>query len=251
LVKKKSGAKRWLKLILAIVLLLFVVGGAVYVFNYSGLFRVKNINVTVTNGINGLTLSASDVFGGQPYTNILAPLPSIDMSKFPYISSFTITKNYFERTVYVQAVARQHEFIWCMTATSDCYWVDGTGLMFENAPQVSGGNLNVISDSSGRDIGMGDYALPSDLFANFAADINLLNGLEVPISSIQISDINHEEMVVVTDSGPEIYFGFTFDPVASGDEAVIRQAMQSSDWSKYCYIDLRTMYKAYTSFSCA
>lgn len=230
--------------------MLLVAGGGVYVFKYSNLFRVRNIDVAVVNGTNGLALSAADIFGGQQYTNILAPLPSIDMADFPYISSFTITKNYFERTIYIKAVARQQEFIWCMTGVGDCYWVDDTGFVFSNAPQVSGGDLAVIDDSSGRDIGIGDYVLPSDLFTYFAEDMKVLSKLKVPISSIRISDINHEEMVVVTSGGPEIYLGFNFDPVASGDDVVIEQAMRSAYWSKYCYIDLRTIYKAYTSYTC-
>lgn len=250
LVKKKSAVRPWLKITFLVVLFLAVVGGLVYVFRYSNLFEVKDIEVGVING-GGETMTAADVLNGQQYTNILAPFPAINTADFPYIADFTVSKNYLERTVSIQAIARQQEFVWCMTSTTtSCFWTDDSGFIFETAPQISGGNFKVVDDSTGRDIGIGDYALPAIQFKIFVADMNILSQLNIPVSSIQVANINYDQMTVVTDGGPEIYFGFTFDPVVSGDDAVLKQIMQSPDWTKDCYIDLRTMYKVYTSYTC-
>ncbi len=252
LVKKRSEVRRKrIRLIVLISLLVLLIGGSVYVFEYSSLFKVRGIEVSVTGGTSGTALTAADILNGRQYTNMLAPFPSIDAANFPYISNFTVTKNYLKRTVYIKAVARQRDFIWCMTSTGNCYWTDDSGFVFDTAPQTVGGDLMVVEDSSNRDINIGDYALSADSFKNFVADINVLSQLNIPISSIRISNIDYQEMTVVTGGGPEIYFGFTFDPVASGDDTVIKTLAGSPDWSKYCYVDLRTMYKAYTSKSCS
>lgn len=251
MVKKKSETKRRRWLIVGLVLLVVIAGAGFYAFKYTGLFRVKNIDINIAGGYSGIQLTVADILGNRPYPNIFTPFPAIDLAQFPYIASYTVSENYLQRTVGVEAVARQRAFIWCMTASQDCYWVDDTGFAFDTAPQSSGGDLGiVVRDSSSRDIGIGDYVLPSDQFKNFVADINVLNQLNIPITEIEISNINYEEMTVVTAGGPQIYFGFTFDPVVSGDDLVLKQLLQSADWSKYCYVDLRTMYKAYTSLTC-
>ncbi len=253
MVKKKSGTKRWLKISIWVVLLLLLIAGSVYIFRYSVIFRVKDIQVNEINVTNGTSITAAEILNGRKYTSMLAPFPSIDTTQFPYIATFTVTKNYFTRTVVIDAVARERQFIWCMTASSSggCYWADNTGFIFDTAPLPSGGDIRVVHDSSGRNLGIGDYALSPDLFKNFTADLGILDQLNIPIVSIDITDINHEEMTVVTSGGPMIYFGFTFDPVASGDDAVLRQLFQSPDWNKYCYVDLRIIYKAYTSKTCS
>lgn len=244
LVKKKSEAGRWIKIVFLTVVPLVILGGAVYAVFYSGFFRVRSIEV------KGADISVSDILAGRQLTNILFPFPSIDFSKFPEVLGFTVNKDYWNRKVTIEAKERERSIIWCLEQSSRCFWADTDGFIFSDAPEPSGsGAVRIVEDASGRDIGISDHALPEGEFANLLSGLNVLDGLRVPVSSVRIDNIKFEEFTAITTSGPRMYFSLLFDPQEDYD--AVKSLAQSDGWKKLCYVDLRTELRVYTSKVCS
>jgi hypothetical protein len=213
--------------------------------------------------VQGAPITPEQILAGRSYPNILFAFPTIDASKFPEIASFTVNKDYWKRKVVIEVKERERVIIWCLKQTSlpgtaqstenqfasRCFWVDNTGLIFSDAPEPSGGGaVNIVHDATGRDLGINDYVLPPAEFVNLFSALNLLSKLQVRVLDVRIDNIKFRELTVVTGDGPKIYFSLLFDP--DGDYDALKQIIRSADWKKFCYVDLRTQLRIYTSKSC-
>lgn len=243
MVKRKSGVGRWVKVVLAVALPLALFSGAIYAAFYSGFFRVRDIEV------RGADISAADILAGREFANILLPFPAIDVAEFPEILSFTVNKDYWNRKVVIEVKGREPTMIWCLEQSNRCFWTDPEGFIFSDAPQPSGsGVVRTVEDISGRDLGVGNYALSQDEFTNLLSGLNVLDGLRVPVSGVRIDNVRFEEFTVVTADGPKIYFSLLFNPEEDYD--ALKSLVQSDGWKGLCYVDLRTELRVYTSKVC-
>ncbi len=248
LVKKKSGAKGWFKIALLATLPLLLVAGVVYAVFYSPLLRVRGIFIVFSpEGGNNPKITAEDILGGRKFNNILGSFPEINSSAFPEISGFTVGKNYLARTVTIEAHKRDQTMIWCLEPSGSCFWTDPDGFIFTTAPEPSGGMF--IRDGSGRDIKIGDNALPPDMFANLTSALNLLKEYRVTVSEARIDNLNFQEFIVTAVGGAKFRFSLRYDPASQGGGIALKSEAGAIELGK-C-IDMRILPRVYTSRACS
>jgi len=243
LVRKKLEARKRFKAAFVILLFVLAAGGVVYGIFYSPLFRVKSIEV------KGAQITYDQIMKGK-YANMLFALPKIDISGIPELSGFKVNKDYWNHKVTIEVKERDRAMIWCLEQSGQCFWIDHNGFIFSSAPEPSGGEvIKVVQDSSGRDLKVGDYVLRSDEFVNLYSGLNTIDALNLSISKVSMENIKFEEFTVFITDGPKLYLSLLFDP--SEDSDAIKTLSQSKDWNKFCYVDLRTELRIYTSKTCS
>ncbi len=240
LVNQKSKLRRRIKLGAIAFSVIGLLVGAVYVVWFSPLFEVRAIDV------EGARLTDKAVIGGEPGGNMLIWKPPVDILGLPTVATLDIEKRFLERRVILRIVESEKTLIWCLENNGDCFWTDGNGMIFSDAPNPQGSLLiKAVRDYSDRNLELGDRVLDGDFFQNLKSVFELLNGLEVPVKEMRIDKLEHREVIATIKNGPEIHFSLDLDPAFG--EGVIESLMTSGKWNQIRYIDLRVKNRAYYS----
>jgi len=239
--RRRSRSRQTLKRVLIILAVLLFVGGVVYAVWFSNLLTIRAIEV------EGARLVSEDTVSGPVEGNILFWNLPINVDDFPQLQEVDVKKDYVGRSVKITVTERGKTLIWCDNENENCFWADEDGLIFTTAPIPEGTLLvNVIRDSTDRELKVGERVLSEDLFVNLKYAIELLEGLDASIREIRLDDLKFKEATAVISGGPEIYISLTIDPRFGA--GVLEGLMDSPDWGRIRYVDLRVENRAYYSF---
>ena len=238
--RKRSRNHRVLKRALLVLVVLLFLGGASYLIWFSDALTLRAIDVL------GAELVNKEVISGPVEGNILFWKLPINISDYPQIASVQIKKDFVERKVKVTVTERGKVLIWCDNENENCFWADENGFIFTTAPIPEGTLVvNVVRDSTGRELKVGDSVLAQDLFVNLKRAIELLEGLDASIREIRLDDLKFKEATAVIVGGPEVYFSLTIDP--GFGKGVLESLMSVPNWGAIRYVDLRVENRAYYS----
>lgn len=252
-VRRRKKFFHWLIFGVAIVYVLFI-GFGILVLR-TGLFRAKAIFITGNKEVvesDIRTALQSQVFGGHSiyylfgFNNLLIwPNHIQNPDKFlPQIKSLDIEKNYWTKTITVRVEERSPYGIWCASSFSmNCFWFDETGKIFKKGPLSQGNLIKTVDDSSGRNLGLGEYVLAPGYFQNLGSIFETVDASGLSVDGITLKDLALEEVDVKTTEGPTLYFSLRI----SCDWALpaLKSLTSQSSFGKLKYVDLRIKNRAY------
>lgn len=246
---KKRRRKTFLKV-------LFIFAGALgLVFGPSLLtkseyLQIKNIKIEGASSVSTQEISkisesllSGNYLGLYSKSNIvLYPKRSIEkkiLSQIPRIHIANVALSGLDEiSIFVEE--RNPRYVWCRTESSDCFFLDEEGYVFDEAPNFSAGVYVVFRGESKEDF-LGSFAFSKDQFDNLK---NFLDGLK--ILSINPSSVLVEkdeiEIIFSGDSRILIRLDDDLDKSLSNLESVLNDPkleIRTGDDSDISYIDLR------------
>lgn len=219
---------------------MLVLIGIAYLIWFSGAFDIESVEV------NGEDLAPGFSLEGALGENILFWQLDFDASMYSQVAKVEVDKQILDRRVVVNLSAKERYAIWCLEKQQECFWIDDSGGVFTNAPDLKGPLVfKLVRDFSDRDLGIGDQALEQDLFINLKAAFNFLDDLEIPTQELRIENLNFREAIAYTSEGPQIYFSLQDDPFFGKE--IVKSLRASGEWSILNYLDLRVPGRAFYS----
>jgi len=178
--KEKNSRKR---MIFFILILFFILALGYFLF-FSPIFKVKEIKISGSRAIgsdaiyqylNDFRFKKVLIFFNRDNIFLLtkSKLKNILIDRFPRILSIQINKDIFKKNISIQITERKEVGIYCQAQNlseeilEGCYYIDGEGVIFEEAPQTSGTLILVIKDYSGKEIKIRDSAIDKELIVKF------------------------------------------------------------------------------------
>jgi|SRR3989344_1990751 len=173
--------------------------------------------------------------------------------EFSSIASVEVHRDFLKRAVTFTIRERERKLIWCHISrvedgaeTPRCFWIDGVGLIFEEAPIPRGGLVRVVYDYSSRALGLGDYVLDEDTVPNLFFIFDLFERFDFVVTNLVLDNLGLREVTGNVTAGPFLYFSLDTNP--SFALPVIDSLIASGEWRKISYLDMRVENKAYYSY---
>ncbi len=193
--QRRKTRTKW---IFAVVFLLLVLVAGAVAFLRKSEFQISSIQVTGTKALDPdeVQQSAERFVSGNyamvvPRTNVLLfskdGMAKFLMSKFPGIASLHVS--FIQRNVLQVSIAEKSaSFVWCDAAS--CYFVDDTGLIYEESPRFSdgvflaftGATLNVLTPP------IGSRFVPVPVFQSVLTMVNQLTGYPLEVVGVSFQD---------------------------------------------------------------
>jgi len=202
-------------------------------------------------------------------------VPQNELVLVPQLAGVTVSKDYFSHTVTITATERMPFGIWCFSArpgpipqldlapastgtpagsasasttlatapNTSCYWFDNTGTIFEKSFDTQGDAIFVVNDAAQAPRGLNQKVLSDEFLPNFISIMNVLHASGLAVDTIELNDLSLEEVDVVTQNGPTIYFSLRFP--ADDYLPVIEKLMLEPSFDELQYIDCRTENRLY------
>ena len=246
--RRKKGRK--LRLVAGVVLILVLTSGAVWLLK-SPWYNVRS--VTVEQLDDTLSQEVASTTGAYIHTHsflasiFLSPESFLGFSgnslrqeitrAHPELADITVSKNYFTRTVTIQARERAKTALWCDTQNS-CWWFDDSGTIFLQAPSTQGQLLKKIISSANESIAIGQQIPLDNSILN--SIFSFLDAIHAPGRSL-LWNPELEEITTEARKGfPTIYFGTRQDP-----SYALASVEKIANLSQLSYIDLRITNRIY------
>ncbi len=238
--RSESRSTGRLKFFAILVLLGFIAALVIYVIWLSPLFTIQSIEV------QGASLKEEELLKKSGSGNMLFWKPPIKESETPQVAQLEVHKNFLKRKITVDFKKREKVLMWCLMEKQECFWVDETGFIFNEAPVPTGALLiKVVSDYTPRELKIGERALPEEYFRNLKVAFELVDKLNLPVEQVKIENLEFKEANAKVTNGPEIYFSFLVDPRFA--KSVIEKLQSTGEWNQIRYLDLRVENRAYYS----
>ncbi len=229
---------------------IFLLGvGFFYIIHLSPVFRIRNFDVIGKDHLSDdevvkileplVMTSRIKTFLGK--NNILSWSISFpDTSKTALLEA-SINRNWIRQSVSISIKERERLAIWCGSA-GDCGWIDSSGMIFENAPQVEGSLILTIFDINSKSIRFGEKVSEDRFSGNIVKILNNLKNLGLAVEKITF-DSALQEIRVRNYSGPDIFLSIRFDP--DSNIGSLKSLIEKSGLKNYRYIDLRVENRIY------
>lgn len=267
--KRRKRRRRDLRMVAGIVAVALVIIGIVWIIVRSPIFHVDHITVSGNSAVPSdeiVSLAQMDFAQhGSPkflgIANILAwptSFTSSELALEPQISNATIGKDYFSHTIAVSVTERQPFGIWCLMSSSNqamtdasssanpnerCYWFDDSGFIFAKGFDTQGSLLFTVHDYSQAGLHLEGNVLPSELVPNLISVLNAVRASGISIQEIRLNDISLQELQVVANEGPSIYYSLQFS--ADDTVPVLKSLMSQPGFDNLGYVDFRTQNRVY------
>lgn len=152
-------------------------------------------------------------------------------SSLNWLSDLNLKRNWQEKKIVIEVKEREPWLLWCLFAnqsgsstaeassttvqivatSSNCYWLDGQGIVFASAPEAEGFIvLKVFEEGNRQQLSFGRpfYSNPQ-LVANTLEIIKQLENSSLMPRRFLIENINLQELKAETE-GPKLYFSLRF-----------------------------------------
>jgi hypothetical protein len=227
--------------------------GLIYIFVGSSVFKISAITVVSAEPVDEAKLIS--ILKAQVAARPTAGWLGVD-SYFswpldlqytaPNISTITIEKSYWNKTITVTVVPRQRYAVWCSSETS-CAWVDTTGVLFQPAPIAEGQLVQTIFENGTSSVGaIGDFVLSSSSFDVVKKVIDSTKSINLSISRVLV-DRELQELHLTTASGALIMLSLRFDPTSTALPA-IRRFAEKPGYTNIDYLNLTVENRAYVKY---
>lgn len=253
--KKRSNKKRR---IFFLIILLFLV--LVYIFLFSPLFRIQAIEVSGNREVE-----VGEIENKFNYQNIFLitdnEIKDNLFKKIPKIADLEISKNLIKRTVKLIIKEREKLGIVCQLEIGEdpessdgageeqvkaCFYIDKTGVIFEEAPQTSGSLILLIKDYSQRDFYLGKQVF-KERIVNFISQAKEGLFSETSIRSLDFNILSFpvKELKVMTSEG--WYILFDLEREAENQILALKVALEEKIENRESleYVDLRIENRIY------
>lgn len=124
--------------------------------------------------------------------------------KYPQLASVAVHKDLTEKRVEISVSARSRDIIWC--APSQCYWMDKSGIIFEEAPETAGLLIVRINDVTKEEYAFGEMPLEPQRLARILRFVEVLRAHALGWDSITLKNRQMSEVVVLLAGGAEVRF---------------------------------------------
>ncbi len=249
--------------------------GLLYLAIWSPVFKIKKWSV---EGVNfTATAQAREMVGQLLQTKIWGVIPSDSLAIFSSQKTIHRILTYFSEAESVQISkdilkgvkiiikGRQPAAIWCRSAaialsanqatttvditlppSDECFFADSAGLLFREAPAISGTALPTFFGPAGQDFNLGEKVVASSTI-QFASQLKKqLREIEVDSLGFRADAADSQDLEVFIDGGWVIYFNMD-RPLQT--QIKILRALFSGDLKdkreSLKYIDLRVAGKVY------
>lgn len=232
--------------------------GAGYLIAYSSFFQIERIDVSqegpedvpiktenIVQDIKHFLKEQSKIalFLGADNILIWKEINDDFLSKYPQLEKIEIVKDYSSRLLKINLVKKEKMGAWCFP--SNCFWFDGKGTLFAEAPMIEGGLILTINDASERELKIGDFVLPENFLDNFFRIIGFLEKNGLAAKNLKLEDLSLQEITAISGNvagGLQIRFSLRNNP-AFAEPAI--QSLKEIELKNIEYIDLRVENKAY------
>jgi len=239
--REKRRAKR--KKATFYIFILLIIGGLIYLFIFSPVFRIKKINISGNQKV-----SSEEIISTLKYKNIfLITKNSIKKQltkKFPEILDLKLSKNLFKGELHIRLVERETVGILC--AKDKCFYFDKDGIIFGFASDINGGMITLVKDYSDKNYNLGDKVFDKNLIDNILSiKDELASEIDLGVSSFDIDVYPVEELRVVTNESWYILFNLKNNIKSQllALKAALNEKIQNR--STLQYIDLRIENRIY------
>ena len=151
------------------------------------------------------------------------------------LAGATIEKDWLNRSINITVQERERLGIWCIDG-ENCYWLDGDGVVFEEAPATEGSLILKVYDSQTADLRLGFPVIEDRFINNLTGILKNLGKLDAAIRKISL-DRKLQELKVETYEGADILFSIRFDPAPNIES--FQKLFETLDLRKIDYVDLR------------
>ncbi len=152
-------------------LTLFLILALSYVFLFSPIFKIEQINISgnktikdeqIKDSLNSFLNKQILIFFDRNnlFLATSSKIKNILSSQFSKIASVQINKSLVKRFINLKIVERKEVGIFCRE--KKCYYIDQQGIAFEKAPETKGTLILVIKDNSQSLIKIGDRIIEKD-----------------------------------------------------------------------------------------
>lgn len=272
--KRKISWRTWLWWLVA----LLALAGLLYLVIWSPFFKIKKWSVEGEGFAP--TAQAQELVNQALQERIWQIIPKDNLiifsskkiisqilADFPEAQSVKVDKDIF-KGIKITIKGRQPAAIWCkssadfifvgfqatstdkglsLPSSEQCFFADSAGLIFREAPAISGTLLPTFFSQSEQDFGVGEQAIASSTLLFSSQLKKQLRGMDIELLGFVDGASGSQELVAITNEGWVAYFN-----VSRSSSAQIKalMALLASDELKtkrasLKYIDLRLASKVY------
>ncbi|MFA5870581.1 MAG: hypothetical protein WC842_01670 [Candidatus Paceibacterota bacterium] len=159
----------------------------------------------------------------------------------PYASSIKLTSNIAEKKVTAEIIPRVMSGVWCIS--EKCFVFDDNGIVFAEAPDVSGSLILKIRDENNTPVSLGRSVLSGEEFSSIKKAILSIQKNKIPISEVLIQNMELKEWATVAPNGFSIKF--SFNSIPDDLDSVFKGIFERTNIDKLTYIDLRVPNRVY------
>ena len=142
-----------------------------YIFLFSPIFEIKQINISgnktikeeeIKDSLNNFLNKQALIFFNKNnlFLATSGRIKSVLDKEFPKIASVQISKSIIKRFINLKIIERKEVGIFCRE--KKCYYIDQHGIAFEKAPETRGTLILVIKDESQSLIRIGEEVIKED-----------------------------------------------------------------------------------------
>lgn len=229
-----------------------MVAAGFFIYRWEG-FRITSIDVSGNIAIRSEDIiSASQKMADSSFygrllggNHILAwkGFPTGDLSDEMFrLAAVSGSVDMEGRRVDIKVRERKESAAWCVVPSEEgdpkkCFWMDDEGYLFAVGPDAEGVLIRVVNDRSGRDLNIKDKPLSESEMENFRKISFIFSDLGWVVSDISLNDASSGELTATFPSGQKMMFDLSIDP--SFGVPVIRSLVESGEWPRVEYLDLR------------
>jgi cell division septal protein FtsQ len=250
----KSGAKRrYLYSIGIIAGIVFIfIGIGAYFYYWSPLLQIREFSIIGTTSEDETRTAIVNYFNSSrsffsPATDRIVFWMQhneefIQSPSFlPYAASIKLTSNISEKKVTAEITPRVMSGVWC--ANEKCFVFDDNGVVFSEAPDVSGSLILKIRDENNTPVSLGRAVLSGEEFNSIKKAIQSIQKNKIPISEVLIQNMELKEWATVAPNGFSIKF--SFNSIPDDLDSVFKGIFERTNIDKLTYIDLRVPNRVY------
>jgi len=250
----RSGARKkyyyGAGIIIGIIVITFSVG--MYFYYWSPTLRIGEFLIVGTNSKEEAKTAIVNYFNSSrsffsPATDRIVFWAqhndeSISSPSFlPYVASIKLASDFSEKKVIAEITPRVMSGIWCIS--DQCYAFDDNGVVFSEAPDVSGSLILKIKDENNTPVTLGSTVLSSEEFTSIKRAIKDIQENKIPISEIVIQNMELKEWSTVAPNGFSIKF--SFNSIPEDLDSVFKGILERTSIERLTYIDLRVPNRVY------
>lgn len=243
MIRGKKRKKKWRRIAAWLILPVLILG---YILFFSPLFKVRAIEVGETSKRGEISLE--ELKNAFKYDNIFLytknDIKEDLMTEFSIISDIGISKNIIKRSIKLNIIERERLGIICQM--EKCFYIDKTGIIFEDAPQTSGSLILLIKDYSQRNFDIGNSVL-EERIVDFIYKLKENLFLQTGVKALEFNLLSFPpiELKVVTSEG--WYAIFSLDRDTESQLLVLKTVLEEKIKNREGleYIDLRIENRAY------
>ncbi|PJE58160.1 MAG: hypothetical protein COU81_02210 [Candidatus Portnoybacteria bacterium CG10_big_fil_rev_8_21_14_0_10_36_7] len=249
------------KIIIYIVLTSIILGGLVYLFVCSDVFKIREFEVSgARENINNSVLSIAKDYSVEKVAKLIGrdnfwffsfnQLKGKLFDKYPVLENVKVGHSGLHKvTIELQEkspVALYCQVIKNLGNISRCFFLDKKGIAYLSAPEIEGGKLPILKRNSDGEIKIGSSVIDPTIFQKVN---DVLNTLEANLPEVEAKEFiltNNLELELRTNEAWVVYFDITRDlkqQVLNLKQLLIEQIKDKR--ASISYIDLRIEGRVY------